>query len=242
MGAKLVGGLFCHYSYREDIGKGRHDYHKNVKSERPAHQDLIDAFAAITVHMPVIMEDIGPDEIEDINSDVSNFQGTEKFKALLPKFSLFEIEVERDDNSDDPKVIAASLTGSKILSLGPLDVTTPMVLFAASYHYALELEHGINGILREVLAYRGGKQAPERVAPDLFGGEPEDQEPIVPEKAKRGRKKKDGVKVSVEFNGESHEVDMDKLEAAAGKYVPAADDEFHKPIGSFHQDPADVED
>lgn len=229
-GAKLVGGLFCHYAYREDIGKNRHDYHKGVKSERPVHEDLVNAFKALGVHLPVILQDIEPGQIEDINSDVNNFKGTEAFLEMLKKYTVVEVVREIEEGR-------AQLIGTKSLDLGILGVETPMIRYEGEYFYKLEYQFAIDRLMREVLLYREGKQAPEAVQPELFDiGQDmgEDGEPK--EKKKRGRPKKDVIVTATGPDGEEREVDLEKVKD------PNDGDDTTEPLSNFQRDPADVAD
>lgn len=240
VGAKLVGGLFCHYTFREEIGKNRHDYIK-VKSERPMHDDLRNAFAALTIHLPVIIQDVKPGEIADINSGINGFTGTDEVKAMLEKFTVIEVNLEKEE-------ARAQLIGTKILDLGLLVIETPMVRFAGDYHYKLEYQFGIDALFYEVALYREGKQAPEIITPELpFGGDPDAGEEK--EKPKRGRKKKgilEGTTVTmstgngpgVTMSGEDFEARIGAL-GNKGDYTPEPDAEFNKPATEFY-DPSRV--
>lgn len=245
VGAKLVGGLFCHYKFREDIGKGRHDT-VTIKSERPIHEDLLKCFQALAIHLPVILQDVKPEEVEDINSDVNNYRGSDRFKELLEKFTVIEVEREIEESR-------ATLKGTKVLDLGVLGIDTPMIRYEGNYHFKLEFQFAIDKLMHEVQLYRDGKQAPEIVQPELFTDADEDK----PEKAKRGRKKKsilEGTTVtmsaggkSVTIDGETFEQRMDDLGSRINElggtrvdHGELTDDEFNQPTTAFKIDAADV--
>lgn len=232
VGAKMVNGLFCHYKFREEIGKGRHDT-LTVKSERPIHEDLRHAFQALAIHLPVILQDIKPGEIEDINSDVNNFTGTEEFKEMLEKYDVTEVAREIEEG-------CAMLIGTKILDLGTLGVDTPMIRYEGGYYYKLEYQFAIDRLMKEVELYREGKQAPEAVQPELFdNGEDTGEEEPPKLKGKRGRPKKmlDGVTATMTGpDGVEHVIDMDKLRD------PNLGNGETEPLSNFQRNPADVED
>lgn len=250
VGAKLVGALFCHYKFREDIGKGRHDV-VTIKSERPIHDDLRDRFRALIPHMPVIMEDILPGDIEDMNSDINGFTTSDAVKEIIAKFTVTEFEI-------DPESGKASLVGTKSLALGNISIETMNIPFEGKYHYGLELRFHIDQLIREVEEYRAGKQAPEAVQTDMFSSEnPEinDQgELVIPEKKHRGRPKKATYKAKriigkYEKNGEwgpydiIHEEDAEDgdcigIDVNDGAPIFKGGAE---PLTNFQQDPKDVE-
>lgn len=245
LGAQLKGDLFCHYSFRQTIGKDVHDSGK-IKSERVIHEDLRAAFAAITIHMPLILEDLKPGDVADINSDVSGQETNDKARDMIARFRLTEFVIDLEQGS-------VQLIGTKSLDLGTLPVQTPFVKWDGDYLYALDLRVAVDKAISEVLLYIDGKCAPQLEQGDLFGDAPDEQpggEIEVPEKPKRGRgrPKKDksaleGVTVTATGpDGSSVTMTGEEFEQRVGEYTPATDDEFNQPVTAFQRDPLQVDD
>jgi len=205
--AKTKGDLFCHYGYRIPIGKDSFDT-GTVKSERPMHDDLKKAFSDFTVHLPMILQDLKPGDIEDVNSGVNNFKGVEGLALIMLKYTLLGVDIDMDNNK-------VSLIGAKQLDLGILPINTPYIpLSGGSYHYELELKMAVDALRHEVNLYIEGKQAPVFEQGELFGSGSE--APVVGEggepapdgkgkKGKGGRKKKELTELEIanQGNGET---------------------------------------
>lgn len=259
IGAKLKGAIFCHYGLRVDIGKNRHDTIPTIKSERPIHDDLRNAFLALTVHLPVILGDLKPGDIEDINSNVNNFKGSEETRALLAKFTVLEVNL-------DPELGCVELIGTKILDLGIMGITTPNVLFSGGYYYALELQYAVETLFKEVELYREGKQAPEIVDTDMFNDKPDGGVTVKEEPKKkkvRGEKKKkakrtggyftdltghypesDGVDIVMEEDAEPGDIIGTNMDGSP-KFMPKdpnLGDATSEPLSNFQRDPKEVTD
>ena len=243
LGAKVKGDLYCHYSFRQTIGKEVFDS-GTVKSGRVMHDDLRAAFAALTIHLPLILEDLKPGDIADINSHINGHETNERNQAIIEKFRVTEFEV-------DPEAGGVKIFGTKSLELGIQPIETPLVKWEGNYHYALELHLAVDTVISETLLYIGGKEAPQMEQGDLFADGPQGEIETPEEKPKRGRgrpKKNvlEGVTVTVS-NGEGEGVTMtggefeDRLNRATDGYTPEPDSEFEKPAAAFHQDPNELD-
>lgn len=180
LGAKMVGGLFCHYKFQKALGKDTYDS-GTIKSGRPMHDDLKACFSALTIHMPLIMQDLKPGDVEDINSFVSGQETTDDAAVLIEKFSVHEIVVDLEKQ-------AASIIGTKSLDLGILHIATPFIRSEGDYHFALEFRVAVDKLRQEVVEYINGKQAPAYEQGDLFpDGEDDLQEKEEIPEVKRGR-------------------------------------------------------
>lgn len=238
LSAKSKGGLFCHYEYQESIGKDRHDTLIN-KSERPMHEDLREALLAFTPHLPVMLEDVKPGELPDINSDLNNFTGKEETLEMIKRFTFSEIEFDLDNNK-------IKLFGTKKLNLGTVPVQTPFVpLAGGNYHYAMELRLAVDKLIEEIRLYAEGKQAEEPEQLNLFGGPAEgndsddneggeDGEEKQPKRG-RGRPKKVKENQALNVPAGTDKSELSDLERAN------LGNEDTEPITNFQRDPSEVE-
>lgn len=191
-GALRKGDLFCWYGFRQEIAKDQYNTVPSVRSDRPMHEDLRFAFDALTIHLPIILQELKPADVPDINANITGMKLSDENQELLDLFKVIGIEVDPDDKS-------VSLIGRKSLALGILPIKTPFVKFAGSYSFAMELNILVDRLIKEVQLYIEGKQAPNAKQQDLFenagegdgeGGDGEPGENAATTPKKRGRPKK----------------------------------------------------
>lgn len=182
----LRGDLFCTYGFRELIRPDTFETGK-PKSQLPIHDDFRTAWVALTPHLPIILKDLDPKDIPDINSDISGQGYSDQARAIIPLFRLINVEYDPDEKW-------VILHGTKQLELGSMAFTTPEIKLEGSYHFALELRLGIDTLIEEVKQYTAGKCAPHYEQTTMFGDGDEDtskQAEEAPPKRPRGRPKKE---------------------------------------------------
>lgn len=192
-GALRKGDLFCWYGFRQEIAKEQYNTVPSVRSDRPMHEDLRFAFDALTIHLPIILQELKPEDVPDINASITGMKLSNENQELLDLFKVIGIEIDPDEKS-------VSLIGRKSLALGLLPIKTPFVRFAGTYPFAMELNITVDRLVKEVELYIEGKQAPVYEQQDLFenasqgsenGGDGEpDENAATPAKKRPGRPKK----------------------------------------------------
>lgn len=233
LGAKLKGDLFCLYSYRETIGVDTFDSGK-INSQRPIHDDLRRAMQALTPHLPLILQDLDPKDVPDINSDISGQGYSDKAREIIPLFRVTEVVI-------DPEEKTAVLFGTKALDLGTMPFQTPIIKFEGSYHFALEFRLAVDTLIDEVKLYIDGKQAPHYEQTDLF----EEKEEQTEEKPKRGRGRP--KKAQVEFkvltnDSEGNEIDVTSRILGEGNRKDDDEDLTSEPLSNFQIPRSEVKD
>jgi hypothetical protein len=231
LSVKLKGDLFCLYSYRETIGVDTFDSGK-INSQRPIHDDLRRAMLALNPHLPLILKDLEPKDVPDINSDISGQGYSDKAREIIPLFRLIEVVI-------DPEEKCASLSGTKTLDEGTMTFTTPDIDFEGGYHFALEFRMAVDTLVDEVKQYIAGKQAPHYEQTNLFeeGGENTSDE-IKPVKRGRGRPKKE--KPPVDDDGGEPAVNL--AARVIGEGNDNTEDLTSEPLSNFQIDPSEVVD
>ncbi|WP_129714642.1 hypothetical protein [Pedobacter sp. SYP-B3415] len=169
----------------ENIGlmetmEGRaHREHKGIKCDWIAHEDLVNAFKALTPHVALICE---LPEAEGAGLE-------DEFESLTVKG--FSIGGEEDHEG-------ITITATRILVSGlTMNINTPFVKWTdGSYLHITDLASAAYQLQEEVNLYYQGKQAPKRQL-EMFADEMEAElslsddgvEELAAEPKKRGRKK-----------------------------------------------------
>jgi len=214
------GDLFCSWKFRQKIGKDAWNEGK-LNSQRPIHEDLRFAFAALEVHVPAILQEMEADMIPDMNADITGAVLPESCNPLVQLFTVTGIEYDREEES-------VSIIATKALDLGTMSFSTPFVKFSGTYKRAQELRILVDRLVNEVEQYIDGKQAPVYEQTDMFAGGGEgDTAPLVEgqvEKRKRGRPAKVktiAIAPNTEGDGEGRELtDLEKANLGNGETEP----------------------
>jgi len=170
-GGRLKDNMFCHYEYDHTVAANTTDSIKRA-SQVPVHDDMINSFRDLNVHLALICEEIRPEEIQDIDNLPEMKKDTEDqdqdpLALKLSKFSVSAFKVV--GNGENEGVV---LIGQKVLStLESVKLETPPVKWQSSYHFANELHVAVFNVVEEIEQYMNGKQAPPRQQELDFGAE-----------------------------------------------------------------------
>ncbi len=178
-GGALKDSMFCHYEYDHTVAANTTDNIKR-KSQVPVHDDMINTFKDLNVHLALICEEIRPEEIIDIDKlpemkPDTDDQDQDPLALKLSKFSVCAFKIV--GNGENEGVV---LTGQKVLStLESVKLETPVVKWQSNYHFANELHVAVFNVVEEIEQYMEGKQAPPRQQELQFGdGEKGEEEQI----------------------------------------------------------------
>lgn len=220
--AKNKGNYNCHYSIRTTIGNDTFDS-GNHTSERIMHEHLQKAFAAVTIHMPLVLEELKPYESElDSLVPEEGKPFSEAVQAIISKYLFIGFDFDIENNK-------VSLIGTKEYELGILPITTFYIpLSGGNYKYEMELRVAMDTLRKEVLEYSQGKEAPQLKQGEMFATSTEDSltvngHPATPKKRGGGRKKVDSLSTDTYTVTIEQEPDPSQEE----------DDDFNKPLSAF---------
>lgn len=156
--ATRSGGT-CNYGYSQRYEGGYSDT-INVKRDALIHADLVNAFNAFNPHLAVICEEIGDNEIMEIET------GECKTKVSTNKLLSFTVDAVKMRGSFEEGSIV--LIGTKALSTGEsVKLETPKIDWDDDYEFIRELSVAAQDLVHEVSAYHNGKIAPDPQG-DLF--------------------------------------------------------------------------
>lgn len=168
--ASIVSSLFLSYEYDETEIGVRVTNHK-CKSDAPIHDDLRDAFKALTPHLAMISEmKKKPDLVKDLDQKTVS-------EELLKKYRVKGFIVEFKKGAT-----FITLLGEKKLSNGRIiSFSTPPTDRGTdedAYEFFDTLVELVEYCQEEILEYMNGKQA-EQMQTELFGDEADDFEPEI---------------------------------------------------------------
>lgn len=162
----MRNGGTCNYGYSQKYEGGYSDT-INVKRDALIHADLVDAFDAFNPHLAVICEEIGDNEIMEIET------GQAKTKVATNKLLSFTVDAVKLRGSFEEGSIV--LVGTKALSTGEsVKLETPKIEWGDNYAFLPELSVAAQDLVHEVSAYHNGKIAPDPQG-DLFEGDESDE-------------------------------------------------------------------
>ncbi|MFV0141041.1 hypothetical protein [Empedobacter falsenii] len=151
---KIKNGMFLEYKYEQNLQTVRSNNSSN--SDQPIHEDLKNAFIAITPHFAFLCEQINEKQaanIIELGAEDDDF------------FSNHSVESITLSGQGDTEGIV--ITGSKTLSnLKKISLNTPFTQWDTDYRYLDELLECVDKIRLEVQLYMDGKQA-ERIEEEL---------------------------------------------------------------------------
>lgn len=167
--AEIRSGLFLSYEYDQKDT----DVNNTIKtqSDAPIHDDLRDAFRALTPHFVFVCEEIKDEALVqaaiDTPEDYFGFRDEIKHEDFI-SYRVFGFTLSKNEEG-------IVISGAKQLAIGSeIAFTTPRVKFDSDYKFSSALLQSVEVLKSEVLEYMSGKQA-EKSQLALFGGEEEDE-------------------------------------------------------------------
>ncbi|RPE05519.1 hypothetical protein EGT74_24350 [Chitinophaga lutea] len=139
------GALKVEYTIREKDGT-----YSGVTKDcgAPAHDDLIDAFRRMDIHLAIISEYLPADQVDDIESA--------DLDMIRELFRVKQVSISGDDEG-------VSIAGSRKLSKGSLSLASPTIKWGDKKPYLFEgdLAEAVEQLKSETLLYLDGKKAPD---------------------------------------------------------------------------------
>jgi len=168
--ASIKNALFLKYGYDHVVGSTKYT-HPSVTGDAPIHDDLREAFLALTPHFAYICEEITESvcrqAINDFNQGVV-YQDAET--NPLKKYTVIGFTLGKDSEG-------VTIIGSKRLDSGKsININTPFMKWDDDYAFDSELIAAVDLLKSEVYEYIEGKRAPANNQLDMFPDEEDSQQ------------------------------------------------------------------
>lgn len=166
--ASIKNSLFLKYGYDHFIGSTKYS-HPSTTGDAPIHDDLREAFLALTPHFAFICEEItesaSRQAINDFDKGVV-YQDAET--DPLRKYTVIGFTLGKDSEG-------VTIIGSKRLDSGKsININTPFMKWDDDYAFGSELIASVDLLKSEVYEYIEGKRAPANNQLDMFEEEEEE--------------------------------------------------------------------
>jgi hypothetical protein len=143
--AALKDGV-CNYKYEQMTGPRKGNQIKEQGSSL-VHEEMNNAFASLNVHLAILDDAFTPKGVS--KKSIDDLSATDETEL----YSLTGFKVDENSN--------VVLIGSKQVTHGHIDFSTPKVNLAGAYIFRDELASAIEILKDEVYAYYNGKTAPK---------------------------------------------------------------------------------
>lgn len=160
--ASIKSTIFLKYGYDHFVNSTKFTH--NSSGDAPIHNDLRDAFAALTPHFAFICEEISESVcrecINDFNQGV--FHPTEETDPLR-KYDVLGFALGKESEG-------VTIIGTKKLDSGKsININTPFLKWDDDYDFSSELIAAVDLLKSEVYEYIEGKRAPaQNQTMDMF--------------------------------------------------------------------------
>ena len=169
--ALIKNGMFCNYSYDENLPSNVVRSQAVTDINVPVHPDLLDAFKKLNIHLALICEEIKAEEINDVDNIADYDDEVHALGSIEHRLSLFSVKSWTIQGEFEKEGVV--LVGSKRLSTNDLvKLDAPKRRWKDDYRFINELRVAIYDCIYEVEEYHASrKRAPERQASLDFPGE-----------------------------------------------------------------------
>jgi hypothetical protein len=168
--AEIRSSLFLSYEYDQKDTEVFNTI--KTQSDAPIHDDLRNAFRALTPHFALICEEIKDKDL--IESAIESPEEYFGFRDDIKHLDFISYRVHGFTLSKNEEGIIIS--GAKQLATGnEINFTTPRVKFDSDYEFGSALFDAVENLKSEILQYMSGKQA-EKSQLSMF--EDEDEENV----------------------------------------------------------------
>lgn len=167
--ASIKNKLFLKYGYEHFVGTTKYT-HPSVTGDAPIHDDLREAFEALTPHFAFICEEISESACRESISDLVKGIESNEFDPLR-KYAVAGFALGKDSEG-------VTIIGTKILESGEvLNINTPFKKWDhVDYPFMNELIETVDLLKSEVYEYIEGKRAPvKHQTVDMFEEEEEEE-------------------------------------------------------------------
>lgn len=140
----------CNYGYEIVKGPGTGDKITSRKGSAIVHEDMIEAFAAMNVHLAIIDD--------AFKFPGSNLETLDEYQnhELTALFNIHGIKIVGTDENE-----GYILQGAKFVTTGSISLETPKITKVSGYTFFEELHEAISAARNEVYLYMNGKSAPK---------------------------------------------------------------------------------
>lgn len=167
--ASIKSGLFLKYGYDHFVGSTKYS-HPSTTGDAPIHDDLREAFLALTPHFAFICEEISESvcrqAINDFNQGII-YQDAET--DPLRKYTVTGFTLGKDSEG-------VTIIVSKRLDSGKsININTPFMKWDDDYAFDSELIAAVDLLKSEVYEYIEGKRAPAERQMEMFVQDEEEE-------------------------------------------------------------------
>ena len=145
----IIKDGMCNYGYEILTGPGKGDKIPNRKGSSYVHEDMINAFSQLNVHLAIIDEVFKYAKTTKTLDDMKDHEAVEQF-------SVTGIKVQGSDEDE-----GFILIGEKYVETGNIGLESPKIKSTSGYLFFDELKESISSVITEVEAYMDGKAAPK---------------------------------------------------------------------------------
>jgi hypothetical protein len=152
--ASIKSSLFLKYGYDHFVGSTKYS-HPSTTGDAPIHDDLREAFSALTAHFAFICEEITESLCrEAINDFKKGVVHMDDETDPLRKYTVIGFTLGKDSEG-------VTIIGSKRLESGKsININTPFMKWDDDYAFGSELIAAVDLLKSEVYEYIEGKRAP----------------------------------------------------------------------------------
>ena len=169
--ASIKSTIFLKYGYDHFVNSTKYS-HPSTTGDAPIHDDLRDAFAALTPHFAFICEEISESMCKQSITDFENgvFYKDEEVDPLR-KYDVIGFALGKDSEG-------VTIIGTKKLDSGKsININTPFLKWDDDYAFSSELIAAVDLLKSEVYEYIEGKRAPaQNQTMDMFETDIDDEE------------------------------------------------------------------
>ena len=168
--ASIKSAIFLKYGYDHFVNSTKFTH--NSSGDAPIHNDLRDAFAALTPHFAFICEEISEKVCKQA---IIDFESGVTFKDEetdpLRKYDVLGFALGKDSEG-------VTIIGTKKLDSGKsININTPFLKWDDDYEFSSELIASVDLLKSEVYEYIEGKRAPaQNQTMDMFESSNDDEE------------------------------------------------------------------
>ena len=145
-----IKDMLCNYGYEIKTGPGAGDKIPTRKGSSIVHEDMVERFRAMRVHMAILDDAFKYSGVEvSVPEDLDDHEVTDLFTV-----NGFKITGSTDNEG-------YIITGEKWVSYGSISLETPKITSSTGYPFFDQLQSAVEEARNEVEQYMNGKAAPD---------------------------------------------------------------------------------
>jgi hypothetical protein len=146
----------CNYGYEIKTGPCAGDKIPTRKGSAIVHNDMINAFAALRVHLAIIDE-----AFKHVFEQLPTFLNLDNHE-IIHEYAITGFKIQGNEEN-----VGYVIFGEKWVTTGSIGLETPKITASSSYPFFDELEEAIANARGEVELYMNGKAAPKAEQAEL---------------------------------------------------------------------------